>query len=69
MKTTEEFKMNKDVTYYVKPYSAYGKTEYQPDCACTKIFAELLGQKRLTQKNIDVLKKLGVKFEVKGQII
>ena len=61
--------MEKSKTVYVRPYGAYGKTEYSPECEMSKIFTELLGQKRLTEKNIEVLKKLGLKFQTKPEEI
>lgn len=40
----------------------YGRITLQPECDESRLFAMLLGQKTLTEENIEVIKKLGYEF-------
>lgn len=44
----------------VEPRTVYGVTKIYPKCEKAKLFAQLVGQKTLTQDNLDTIKKLGV---------
>lgn len=50
----------------VKEVKNYSRIEYQPENPLAARFCELLGQKNLTQKNIESLKAIGFTVELKG---
>jgi hypothetical protein len=50
----------------VRPVSAYGRTEYRAACEVSTVFLELLGQKVLTERNIENIKRLGYRVYLKG---
>lgn len=52
-------------TLTVEPVANYGRTEYRPSCEVSRMFCELLGQKGLSEKNIEVIKKMGFEFKIK----
>lgn len=56
-------------TLLVTEVPAYGKKEFKPDCDLSRKFAELLRQKHLTERNVEVIKSLGFSFEVKGRVL
>lgn len=43
----------------------FGRITVRPECPASRLFAELLGQKNLTQENIEVIRRLGYRIEVK----
>lgn len=45
--------------------SQYGRTVIKPHCTRAQTFAELLGQKTLTERDIGLIKKLGFVVSVK----
>ena len=53
-------------TLEVSPLRSYGRIEYRPESETARLFCELLGQKNLTQGNIAVIKRLGLKVILKG---
>lgn len=48
----------------VSVQAPYGHEVIRPECARSRAFADLLGQKTLTRANVDKLKEFGYKFEV-----
>lgn len=55
-----------NITVEIK--SVYGNTTIYPVCEKAKIFAKLVGQKTLTQANINNIKDLGYAIVVAPQI-
>jgi hypothetical protein len=53
----------------VSTVQQYGREEYRPECETSKHFAELLGQKHLTRRNIDTIKKMGFSFRTPSKSI
>lgn len=53
----------------VTPVSSYGKREFRPECAASRLFVELLGQKHLTERNVETIKKLGYEVRLKGGVL
>jgi hypothetical protein len=53
----------------VQPESNYGRVEYTPRCELSATFVRLLGQKRLTQKNVDVIKEMGFVVRTEGRVL
>ena len=54
---------NEALTLVVRIYHYWGRLTIRPECDRSKLFAELLGQKTLTEENIQVIKRLG--YEIK----
>lgn len=50
-------------TLTVSLINYYGRETIRPECDTSRLFAELLGQKTLTRKNIELIKAIG--FEIK----
>lgn len=47
----------------------YGKRVFVPECETGRMFAELLGQSRLTPADVELIKKLGFRFETKAEAV
>lgn len=62
---TEQQKQEDACTIFVTPALVYNREEYRPSCEKAQMFAELLGQKNLTRKNIDLIKKMGFVVRIK----
>lgn len=52
---------NKILTVRILNY--WGRITIRPECEDSKLFTELLGQKTLTEENIEIIKRLG--YEVR----
>lgn len=42
----------------------YGKEVIRPVCQQAQLFVQLIGQKTFTQRDINIMKKIGVEFDV-----
>lgn len=51
-------------TLKVSLSNPYGVETIRPECAWSRMFADLLRQKTLTRENVELLKKLGYEFEI-----
>lgn len=52
-------------TLTVSVIEAYGKLTIRPQCETSRLFCELLGQKTLTEENVEAIKALGYVIKVK----
>lgn len=48
----------------IETRSVYGKTAHYPTNDAAKLFAELLGQKTLTERDLLLIKKLGYRLNL-----
>ena len=48
-----------ELTLRIKVRDIYGKQTYYPDDQTSHLFCELLGQRTLTTRDIDVIKRMG----------
>lgn len=53
-----------DKTVQVQIKSIYGNEMIYPVCEAAKVFASMVGQKTLTRRDIDHIKKLGYTVDV-----
>lgn len=51
----------------VRVEKPYGVRTIYPECPVSRTFAELLGQKTLTQANVEIIKRLGYTVRVKEE--
>lgn len=58
MKTVEDVQ---DARIEVRIENVYGTRAMYPHCEKAEIFARMLGQKTLTEKNVEYIKELGFK--------
>lgn len=56
-----------EITVEIK--NVYGNTTIYPVCEKAKIFASMVGQKTLTSRDIEHIKKLGFEVEVQQKTI
>lgn len=52
------------MTIKVRIRNVYGNEAIYPACEAAKVFAELVGQKTLTRRDIEKIKRLGYTVEV-----
>lgn len=51
-------------TVHVRQREEFGRTRFEPVCNAAIIYAQHMAQKTLTQRDLDVLKALGVSVTV-----
>lgn len=54
-------------TLIVSVIEYYGRETIKPECDLSKMFAELLKQKTLTRRDIEIIKSLG--YEIKQKVV
>lgn len=61
--------MSNDLELTVKHVSRYGVETFYPECELSRLFADLLNQKTLTRKNVEMIKRLGFVIKTKEETI
>lgn len=56
-------------TLYITIKQVYGKDTVYPACCDSKVFANMLGRKTLTEADMRHIKTLGYEFQVKPQTL
>ena len=62
-------KMKKTTLLTVKIKNVFGRTEFWPECEISKKMCELVNQKCLTRKQIDILKTMNYRIQAKVEMV